>query len=40
MQPFFDKLQIWTNMSNITLYNVGGIADTIFIEVKINKPFN
>jgi hypothetical protein len=27
-------------MSNISLDNVGGIVDTIFIEVKINKPFN
>lgn len=32
-QPFFQKLQVWTNISNITLYNSWSIADTIYVEV-------
>jgi hypothetical protein len=36
-KPFFEKLQVWTNISNITLYNTWDIADTIFIEHIYNK---
>jgi hypothetical protein len=36
-QPFFKKLQVWTNISNITLYNSWDIADTIFVEHIYNK---
>ncbi len=34
-QPFFNKLEQWTNLTNITLYNAWDVADTIFVEVKI-----
>ena len=34
-QPFFQKLQVWTGIDNITVYNVWDVADTIFIEVKM-----
>ncbi|CAF4370305.1 unnamed protein product, partial [Adineta steineri] len=36
-EPFFQKLEIWTNISNMTLFNSWGIADTIFIEHLYNK---
>ncbi|CAF1245430.1 unnamed protein product [Adineta steineri] len=36
-ESFFQKLQVWTNISNMTLLNSWGIADTIFIEHLYNK---
>ncbi|CAF0875929.1 unnamed protein product [Rotaria sp. Silwood1] len=35
--PFFKKLEEWTNMTNITVYNAWDIADTIFVEHIYNK---
>jgi hypothetical protein len=36
-QPFFNKLEQWTNLTNITLYNAWDVADTIFVEHIYNK---
>ncbi|UJR10474.1 hypothetical protein I4U23_014678 [Adineta vaga] len=36
-EPFFEKLQVWTDISNITVYNAWDIADTIFVEHIYNK---
>lgn len=36
-QPFFDKLQKWTNLTNITIYNAWDVADTIFVENIYNR---
>jgi len=37
MNHFLKKLQIWTNETNVTMYNAWDIADTIFIEHIYNK---
>ncbi|CAF3857711.1 unnamed protein product [Rotaria sp. Silwood2] len=34
---FFKKLQIWTNLTNISMYNSWGIPDTIFVEHIYNR---
>ncbi|CAF1439453.1 unnamed protein product [Adineta ricciae] len=36
-KPFFEKLQVWTDISNITMYNAWDIADTIFVEHLYHK---
>ncbi|CAF1417773.1 unnamed protein product [Rotaria sordida] len=36
-EPFFKKLEIWTNIPNISMYNGWDIADTIFVEHIYNK---
>ena len=33
LQPFFQKLEQWTGLTNITIYNAWDVADTIFVEV-------
>lgn len=34
---FFRKLEAWTNMTNITLFNAWDVADTIYVEHIYNK---
>ncbi|UJR10475.1 hypothetical protein I4U23_014679 [Adineta vaga] len=36
-EPLFRKLEIWSNLTNITLYNTWGLPDAIFIEHIYNK---
>ncbi|UJR35430.1 hypothetical protein I4U23_028187 [Adineta vaga] len=36
-QPFFEQLQQWTGLTNITVYNAWDVADTIFVEHIYNK---
>ncbi|CAF0892168.1 unnamed protein product [Rotaria sp. Silwood1] len=36
-EPFFKNLEIWTNLTNMSMYHSWGIADTIFIEHIYNK---
>ncbi|CAF1055359.1 unnamed protein product [Adineta steineri] len=37
-EPFFQKLEIWTNISNITLYNTWNIPDTIGAHIHNKAP--
>ncbi|CAF3024969.1 unnamed protein product [Rotaria socialis] len=36
-QDFFKQLELWTNMTNITVYDAWVVADTIFVEHLYNK---
>ncbi|CAF1230200.1 unnamed protein product [Rotaria magnacalcarata] len=36
-QDFFKQLEVWTNMTNITVYGAWTVADTIFVEHIYNK---
>jgi len=36
-QTFFNKLEQWTNLTNITIYNAWDVADTIYVEYIYHK---